>query len=494
MEGTLINTKKLLIIFTVFLILFVLIGSVSAANDNTTTLNKDTGKKINQDKILNTESSTGDIDSGGKEIKNKEILKANNENKTLKDVYDGFDEIRNKIENAESGDTIEIDGYYCANNPRDVIQISKSNLTLIGINGATLDGKPLNGDYKSAIFEITGNNITLKNLKIVNGYSSFSLEKTYGVIEWQGDYGSIINSTFINNTVYDYRSEENHTGIINWKGNYGSIINSTFINNKPNNNQNSIDSGSPIHWYGLNGSVVNSTFINNTAGYGGAIYWEGTYGTLIKSTFINNTGDIGAIYWEGTYGTLINSTFINNPTDAMRGVIFWEGTYGTLINSTFINNTGKWSGVIYWDGHNGTIINSTFINNTGDTGSAITWNGHNGTVINSKFINNTANHDWQSGAITWSGISGTIINSTFIRNTALRGYGGAIFWEGDGNRKGRIINSIFINNTAAEAGGAILIETNNCTIINSTFINNTANNGGAIYTWGENHTVINQLL
>ena len=53
--------NKLLIIFTVFLILFVLIGSVSAAKDNTISLSKDNDNEINQDndKILTTKSSGG---------------------------------------------------------------------------------------------------------------------------------------------------------------------------------------------------------------------------------------------------------------------------------------------------------------------------------------------------------------------------------------------------------------------------------------------------
>lgn len=44
--------------FTVFLILFVLIGSVSAANDNTTISSQDTDNEIIQEKI-----STGNDDS-----------------------------------------------------------------------------------------------------------------------------------------------------------------------------------------------------------------------------------------------------------------------------------------------------------------------------------------------------------------------------------------------------------------------------------------------
>ena len=58
--------KKLLIIITIFLILFVLSGSVSAINDNNTTkLSQNIDNEINldNDNILTTESSTRDINA-----------------------------------------------------------------------------------------------------------------------------------------------------------------------------------------------------------------------------------------------------------------------------------------------------------------------------------------------------------------------------------------------------------------------------------------------
>ena len=89
---------------TVLLILFVLIGSVSAAKDNTTTLSKDTSKEINQ-KI-----SIGNDDSN----LNKDILKSNDKNTTLKEPVSGdsFSDIQTAINNANPGETIELSGLY----------------------------------------------------------------------------------------------------------------------------------------------------------------------------------------------------------------------------------------------------------------------------------------------------------------------------------------------------------------------------------------------
>ena len=57
--------------FLVFLILFVLMGSVSATNDNTTSLSQDTYNGINQEKI-----SAGNEYSSLKETGNKENHKS----------------------------------------------------------------------------------------------------------------------------------------------------------------------------------------------------------------------------------------------------------------------------------------------------------------------------------------------------------------------------------------------------------------------------------
>ena len=86
--------------FAVFLILFVLIGSVSAADDNTTNLNQDTDNGINPDKI-----STENDNFSLKEIENEEILKTSVSGDT-------FTDIQTAIDSAESGDTIELNGIY----------------------------------------------------------------------------------------------------------------------------------------------------------------------------------------------------------------------------------------------------------------------------------------------------------------------------------------------------------------------------------------------
>ena len=143
---------------SVFLILFVLMGSVSAINDSITSLGQDTDNAIAQEKI-----STVNDDSSLKEIENNEILKTNPENTTLKTLVGGntFADIQTAIDSAASGDTLELDGLYKGSGTPVIID--KNNLTIVG-NDAILDAQG-----QSRIFNITGTGIILKNIGFING-------------------------------------------------------------------------------------------------------------------------------------------------------------------------------------------------------------------------------------------------------------------------------------------------------------------------------------
>ena len=76
-----------------FLIIFLLIGGVSASNN--TQSGQNVCSEINQDVISSDDFNLNEMD---------EILKAS--------AGDTFDDIQTKISSAESGDTIELDGTY----------------------------------------------------------------------------------------------------------------------------------------------------------------------------------------------------------------------------------------------------------------------------------------------------------------------------------------------------------------------------------------------
>ncbi len=201
--------------FAVFLII-VIMGSVSAADDNITSSSQDTCNDIGQEYI-----SAGYDDSG----LNKEILETNNGNTTLKIAVGGsaFADIQTAINSAASGDTIELEGIYKGSGT--AIIIDKNNLTIIG-NDAILDAQG-----QSRILNITGAGIILENIKFIKGNAT----DNGGAIYWQGDNGIINNCNFTGNKA--------------------------------------TQRGGAIYWYGVNGTVNNSEFINNTAAKfsGGAI-------------------------------------------------------------------------------------------------------------------------------------------------------------------------------------------------------------------------------
>lgn len=143
----------------------------------------------------------------------------------------------------------------------NVITIDKENITING-NRHVIDA---DGAFY-AIFKVTGNNVKILNLTIIN-------------------------------------SKPN-----------GPNIPSISIMDNPNYQKTYHDVSSPISWYGDNGVISDCTLINNEAINGGAISWMGKNGTLNNCKFINNTarGIGGAIYMGGENNTLINSVFINN--------------------------------------------------------------------------------------------------------------------------------------------------------------------------------------
>ena len=281
--------------FTVLLILFVLIGSVSAANDNITSLSQDRDNEINQEQI-----STGNDDSSLKEIKN-------NENATLKAPVSGgtFADIQEAISSAESGATIELDGLY--NGSGTAITIDKNNLTIIG-NNAILDAQ-----CQSRIFNITGTGVTLKNIKFINGNAT----DKGGAIYWYGANGTINNSIFANNKA------KQSGGAIQWQGTNGTVTDSYFSNNTAEFNGGAIaiaDNGAKID---------NAKLINNTAAkFGGAIYVDGADSTISNSELSGNRAADGTDNVAVEAGA--GSPLTNNVTSDKGNII----TFITEINAT----------------------------------------------------------------------------------------------------------------------------------------------------------------
>ena len=324
------------------------------------------------------------------------------------------------------------------------VVISRSDFVLDG-NGCTISG-----DNLARIFYITGSNVTIKNLNLINGKNING-----GGIYATGNTLTIMNSNFNSNSA-------RNGGAIHTSGNI-TIIDSNFTNNSVNDNQ-TIYSGYGGAILANNSNVINSNFNNNSANgifassrFGGAIHVKNNV-NIINSNFTSNFGLYGgAIYAENGNVTIINSIF-NNNLIGYGGAIYAENGNVTIINSIFNNNSAWNGGAIYAENGNVAVTNSSFTNNSAAfNGGAIYAGSGNVAVTNSSFTGNYV----------------IILNSFFGES----GNGGAIY-AGSGNVT--IINSTFINNFATDNGGAIRADGNGF-VVGSFFSNNSANNGNSIY-------------
>lgn len=343
--------KKILI---ALLLLILTIGAVSASEENQTVSEN-----------LEIEQSTD------------EIISETNEG--------NFKELSNLINN--TSETLELNKNYVNTGSESEINILKP---------MTIDGKghTLNANFSSKIFNITSDNVTLKNINFINAKS-----KTNGGAIISNGQLTIINCSFINNCVgtgktinyhnYDYTTVRG--GAIYSEKNL-QIINSTFTKNAAHQylSHREMD----FHYTtdaGTGGAIAclgelyveNSKFRENS---GSSILASDT--NLINCSFLNEEDSITSLGESNL--TIINSTFENG------GLILYS--YGNLLinNSIFINNKYSYRQDEYWwitgedsliqSYDSAIIINSTFKNNSAGDAAVLKLEDYK--LINCTFKNN----------------------------------------------------------------------------------------------------------
>uniref|UniRef100_UPI0025D023AD hypothetical protein n=1 Tax=uncultured Methanobrevibacter sp. TaxID=253161 RepID=UPI0025D023AD len=484
----------------------------------------DKGGAINFDILGNV---TGCTFSGNSD---PEIYSNNN---TL-NINSTFTELKDLIDSANSGDTIDLSGYYYGSGSS--ISIDKT-ITLRGNGETVLDAKGL-----SSILSVSANNVRIENIKFVNGQNSGDWG---GAIHWEGDSGVLINSTFVNNVAswgagifwwaqdgymanctFENNTAERYGGALYVNGEKLRMLNSLFKNNIVTESISSWEGGGAIYTDGNNHLVANSTFIDNKAinSWGGAIKHGSETASYQSNEFYNNTAIRGNSVWESDANNLVNNIFNLNSIDEIASCV-----EDANLSALFENNIFKVKGIViskddYFNetdtGSNESsqnITQSTFTDITnlisnahaGDTinlegtyygtGSIITVNkeltikGNGETILDAKnlsgilsvsadnvrinnirFINGKINAN--GGAINWIGKNGTISNCTFINCSAENG--GSVYWNAE---NGMINTSRFDHSTATQNGGAIYWNANNGEITDSIFTHSYAQNGGAVY-------------
>ena len=421
--------KYLLAVLSMFLILLVFVSSASAADSN-------------EAQALSIDESTNII--------------------TQNDIYtmeeSSFSNLTDEIENA--GTTLDLTKDYAFNNVTDNntgILISKDNFVLNG-NGHTIDG-----NNQSRLFSITGNNVTLNDLILING--------NYGMCGGMRVVGTLTlnNVTFINN----HANEQG--GAIGVKD--GAILcnNCRFIDNYA-------ESGSSIYSSG-EVKLYNSYFTSKIFAKGSQIVLSNAEVYIENTTFANIAASYApAIYGETSNASIINSKFIDLKANITAGAIRTkEGGKLYIENCEFENITSSRNGgAIFVDvtgakGSKGnvTIIDTKFRDTYSEFGGAYVQLGGDFVLKNTEFINSHAKYN--GGAIYLSYTNTEIDNCTFDSNgvSIIEGYptyGGAIFSD---ISTLNIIESKFFNNNMASAGNAIYAYDTSYNIKNSKFENNT---------------------
>ena len=191
---------------------------------------------------------------------------------------------------------------------------------------------------------------------------------------------------------------------------------------------------------------------------------------IIKNGYGNYGGAIYSYGDSGNYVGCINTTFINNNVNEEGGAVcILNAGIGNFTNCTFINNSAKsQSGAVAINFATGIFIDTIFEGNTvlNSAGGAVHINEGQGTFINSTFRGNKSP---LGGAIRITRYKGLIENCLFESNNATEYHGGAVYLD---SAECTFINSVFKYNTASKRGGSICFDEGSGSITNSTFIGN----------------------
>ena len=358
-------------ILSVILAVFVLAGSVSAADIDANST--DIASAVDNDEIADVENDLGvSGESEGSYSDLRQEIGAGGDVNLTKGSYRYSD---------GDGSTIEI----------------RDSCTING-NGAVIDM----GMSGIPAFNVYAIGVTFKNLTIKNANYS----QAGGAIFFMKN-GAVTDCNFVSNSA--------NSGGALYFGNNGTVTNCNFTDNSAKN-------GGAVHIVGT-GTVTNCNFVNNTGDdggairldsgtvedcnftnnfnvldsgvyYGGAIYFYKN-GTVINCDFVNNSAPLGgAVCFKGK-GTVTSCNFTDNSASYSGGAIRFD-VGGCVINCNFINNNAiKYDGGAVYFTDNGTVENCNFTGNNATSGSAIYFSSKsaNKTVSNSRFLNNRANAD-----------------------------------------------------------------------------------------------------
>ena len=335
-----------------------------------------------------------------------------------------FTSLKNDIDsNPKSVDLTQ--DYVYDNNTDDQLSsgivIDKDDFVVNG-NGHTIDGS-----NQARIFALTGDNITLKNLNLINGNSSVG--------------GAVLCPGFVNfeNVTFKYNTADKGAAI---GCQNATIVGSMFVNNNAINGVIYSDDGDL--------GIVSSSFVNSTNLTSSIIYAlsEGSL-SIEDCEFLNSHAKYATAIYSSKDTKIKDTVFKDLSAEFTAGAVAFKGDLDVIINNTvFINTTAKKNGgAIFADFNDGIleINNMTVLNSSADFGGAICQLGGYLIIDDSVFTGNTALYD--GGAIYSSYANFALQDCLVSGNKVLSpGYsnGGGVYL--DMSEDASITDTIFENN------------------------------------------------
>ena len=230
---------------------------------------------------------------------------------------DLFFNVQRKIDAAGEGETILLDNdvmkgiFYYDGNPVIENEIIINKAVIIDGQGHTISAEGM-----GRIFNITSDNVTLKNITLIQGSVVYD---NGGAVYNTGDNILISDCTFKENQVYYYGTTiaEGRGGAICSYGNL-TVTNSVFEDNWGSGVDYAAGRGGAIY----SNAAVNisfSTFSKNIVfdrGSGGAVYSKGQ-ADIFYSTFKENSANNGGAVYSNDTLTVHSSDFMDNSADAI---------------------------------------------------------------------------------------------------------------------------------------------------------------------------------
>lgn len=279
------------------------------------------------------------------------------------DIEGSFGELYKKIN--EAGDILVLDkDYTYIDGDIRGIPITKP-ITIIG------NGYVINASKLSRAFNIASDNVTLINIKFINGmsYDDYFVKSPIGggAIYWSGNNAKIINCTFENNEATGYypRHYESKTypedgmgtSVIPYDPGTGAITNWAGA----------------VYLVGNNAQVLSTSFKNNYAeGYSGAVGALGFKGndcTISNCEFIKGIGRESQAFDCRGSGLTVNATSIYHNFDNIYDNEFYGGSNAKYCNLVeYYSKTNKTTNITTYTYHdltnssnNGTLNNPTHV-------------------------------------------------------------------------------------------------------------------------------------